>query len=772
MTKTRSTKSALISSVIALLLCFTMLLGTTFAWFTDSVTSANNVIKSGNLDIALDFWDGDSWETVEGTDSLFTNNLWEPGHTEVVYLKLSNLGSLALKYQLAISVLSETEGTNMAGDPFKLSDYIQMGVVEGVNGQDAPYATREAAVDAVKDASGIIGAGYAKQGNMLSGDPELYMAVVVYMPENVGNEANAKTGTDVPTINLGVQVLATQYTAESDGFDDQYDKGADYAIVVKDAAGLINAIETIEDGGIIALNADVTFDANTATNSGGSWYEGIYYTGDKSFTIDLGGKTITNDSAVNDYLMLFKNDGDKANIITLRNGTIEAGSSAYCALCTSSTSTQQITINLENVTLVGDNTNGSVAKIRGGAELNVKAGTVITGNDSYLGIESYNGIVNIYDGAEIYQKGSSSYNGSLVGVGGNGTVNVYGGYGEGASGGFIAMTSGGTINVYGGEWIANTDGTVAGDNNAVLIAQSDKTTYGGGNSVINVLGGVFAGGFNCYGNAVGDAQINISAGTFNTDPSAYVADGYQVVDNGDGTWTVKGYDVSNATELTDAIANGKAVELTQDISLGKIDLTDAITNDVVINANGHKITTTDAYGIEVTAGKNITISNADVVMTKEGDYITYAAGFKIANGDYAGTTITLSNCTITMANEDWAYAVNLPASVTNLNLVIDNCVLEGAVAVQCWGDNNTITITDSKLICNYTTNAMYTSHCVAMQADSYYAAENNTLVIENCEFKYSGVDNFNSKIYAVTNYNDSNTVTVTNCTYGEKVVAE
>lgn len=76
------------------------------------------------------------------------------------------------------------------------------------------------------------------------------------------------------------------------------------------------------------------------------------------------------------------------------------------------------------------------------------------------------------------------------------------------------------------------------------------------------------------------------------------------------------------------------------------------------------------------------------------------------------------------------------------------------------------------MICNYTTNAMYTSHCVALQADSYNVAENNTLVIDNCEFKYSGVDNFNSKIYAVTNSNDSNTVTVTNCTYGEKVVAE
>ena len=52
---------------------------------------------------------------------------------------------------------------------------------------------------------------------------------------------------------------------------------------------------------------------------------------------------------------------------------------------------------------------------------------------------------------------------------------------------------------------------------------------------------------------------------------------------------------------------------------------------------------------------------------------------------------------------------------------------------------------------------------------SSYAAENNTLVIDNCEFLYSGIDNFNSQIYSVDDLGIGNTVTVTNCTYGEKV---
>ena len=253
-------------------------------------------------------------------------------------------------------------------------------------------------------------------------------------------------------------------------------------------------------------------------------------------------------------------------------------------------------------------------------------------------------------------------------------------------------------------------------------------------------------------------------------------DDYIKVTNGNNVTiennTLKSVGVKDANDLKDAIANGTAATLTQDVTLGKIDLTSASLSDVNIDADGHKITTTESYGVEVTPGKNITISNAEIEMTKNGDYITYAAGFKISNGDYAGSTITLRNCTITMANTDFAYAVTMPASVKNLNLVIDNCTLEGAIALQCWGDNNTITITNSELICNYTTSALYTSYCVVLQSDGTYIAENNTLTVDKCEFKYSGIDNFNSKIYSASNLGNNNTVTVTNCTYGEKVVAE
>ena len=89
----KNTRRALLTSMLSLLICVSMLVGSTFAWFTDSVTSKNNIIKSGNLDVELYYQvEGQSdWTKVTNTTSIFKENaLWEPGHTEVV--KLSFFG--------------------------------------------------------------------------------------------------------------------------------------------------------------------------------------------------------------------------------------------------------------------------------------------------------------------------------------------------------------------------------------------------------------------------------------------------------------------------------------------------------------------------------------------------------------------------------------------------------------------------------------------------------------------------------------------------------
>ncbi|MBR2615376.1 MAG: SipW-dependent-type signal peptide-containing protein [Clostridia bacterium] len=225
----RNTKRSLLFSLLSLLLSCSMLIGTTFAWFTDSVTSANNIIKAGNLDMELEYWNGTSWKSVHGSSELLDDEaLWEPGYTEVVYLRLINAGSLAFKYQLGVNIQRETPGVNAAGEEFKLSDYINFGVVENVNGETAAYATRQEAVDALSE-SKKISEGYAKEGTMLADAQDLYLAMVVYMPETVGNEAN-HNGEKVPQITLGVNVFAAQMAYESDSFGNEYDEDATYPI--------------------------------------------------------------------------------------------------------------------------------------------------------------------------------------------------------------------------------------------------------------------------------------------------------------------------------------------------------------------------------------------------------------------------------------------------------------------------------------------------------------------------------------------------------------
>ena len=107
MTNKKVTKKALASSLLALMLCVSMLLGTTYAWFTDSVVSGGNIIKSGTLDVEMWYADGTTdpdstaWNDAS-TGAIFNYDLWEPGYTEVRHIQIKNVGTLALKYKVQI----------------------------------------------------------------------------------------------------------------------------------------------------------------------------------------------------------------------------------------------------------------------------------------------------------------------------------------------------------------------------------------------------------------------------------------------------------------------------------------------------------------------------------------------------------------------------------------------------------------------------------------------------------------------------------------------
>ena len=113
MTNKNSTKRSLFSSVVAIMLCCTMLLGTTFAWFTDEASTGRNTSQAGNLDMKVSYKPYNSaqdWTEVDSTTPVFSDQtLYEPGYTEAVWLEIKNEGSLAFRSELGIDIYSEKE---------------------------------------------------------------------------------------------------------------------------------------------------------------------------------------------------------------------------------------------------------------------------------------------------------------------------------------------------------------------------------------------------------------------------------------------------------------------------------------------------------------------------------------------------------------------------------------------------------------------------------------------------------------------------------------
>lgn len=230
--KVGGTKRALLTSVLALVLSLAMLAGTTFAWFTDTASTGVNRIVSGNLDVGLQYWGVDengqkTWLTAENSEDLFDKNaLWEPGYTQIIYLRVANNGNLALTYAMQITPVHETVGVNVDGEEFKLSDYIKFGwMTFTVDGAGAPVALdREAAQTGVGEGAQLGTTLHRQAAEPMAADAKELVALVAWMPENVGNEANYSTVQ--PTIELSLKVLATQAPVESDSFDNTYDEDA------------------------------------------------------------------------------------------------------------------------------------------------------------------------------------------------------------------------------------------------------------------------------------------------------------------------------------------------------------------------------------------------------------------------------------------------------------------------------------------------------------------------------------------------------------------
>ena len=265
----KSKKSALLLSFTSLLLCFAMLAGSTFAWFTDTATTGVNKIQAGNLDIELAYKNsttGGEFKEADKETPVFDNNAqWEPGHVEYVVLKVSNAGSLALKYKLGINIANEVGSTNVHDKNFKLSDHIYFAVIDG----DQSAKDRDALVAAVTRDSKPIKAGYTSEDTSLypkvmsaveNQSSEKTVTLVVWMPITVGNEANHKADEPAPSVELGINVVAKQLNYENDSFGPDYDKDATYPVTTTDE--LIAALQSKE---AIVLGNDITITSEITT---------------------------------------------------------------------------------------------------------------------------------------------------------------------------------------------------------------------------------------------------------------------------------------------------------------------------------------------------------------------------------------------------------------------------------------------------------------------------------------------------------------------------
>lgn len=217
MTKKISTKKSWIASVLSLVLCFSMLVGTTFAWFTDSVTSENNIIKSGNIKVEMHWAQGkDDPATANWQDAsqgaIFGYEKWEPGYTEVRHIKIENKGSLALQYKIIIVANGEVSDLADVIDVYYLDPAAQVTDRAQLTERNKLGTLTE--VLANLDETGI--------GYLASGDSDT-ITLALKMQESAGNEYQKAAFCEG---GFSVQLLATQAIGEHDSFGNDYDNNA------------------------------------------------------------------------------------------------------------------------------------------------------------------------------------------------------------------------------------------------------------------------------------------------------------------------------------------------------------------------------------------------------------------------------------------------------------------------------------------------------------------------------------------------------------------
>ena len=290
MTKIRSTKNALISAILVLCMCFTGLLGTTFAWFTDSVTSSGNKIVAGTLKVDLELMDKNgNWKSLKRESApIFESEQWEPGHTEVKILKVENEGSLALSWKTVLTKYSEISALAEVIDVY-VRDY---GVLDDAAASALTYPQDRtlAGYTLVGTAAEFLSTMEATTKGFLEAEQSAYLGLALKMRESADNKYQG--------LSLGgtfdITVLATQGSFEEDSFDNSYDNNAAADFFPGFQGGSATIPVTVDDQGLTTVEASeeggdtsVVIPAGVMTNGASSLKLNVTLKDDSESNIQL-----------------------------------------------------------------------------------------------------------------------------------------------------------------------------------------------------------------------------------------------------------------------------------------------------------------------------------------------------------------------------------------------------------------------------------------------------------------------------------------------------
>ena len=729
MTKTKSTKRALLGSALALLVCVSMLVGSTFAWFTDSVTSASNKIQAGTLNIDMLVMDenGDYQSVKTNQTPIFTDDvLWEPGYTEWRNIKVSTTGNLALKYQMNIAMVGESSALADVIDVYYAASKITKPANRSTQG-----LTRLGTLSEIFAANAT---GALIQDTLIPGtNAEDYATIVLKMQESAGNQYQ---GLSIGAFDINI--VATQLTYESDSFDNLYDEGA-YLPIVYTAAELKSALEngdSVKLGGDINLAKTIVIPAAASTFSSRTTptpvvlnLNGFNIVGNmnKGSTTNTG--LIVNNGSlviVGDNESTFFNQAVNGASLVYNTGTLTLVGGNYIGAPRDASSYPNYVVRNNyggTVTLKGgvnvnsswgafSNYNNSVLNIE---DANITHNTDISGTTYYLACAGSGAVINIYDGEFAFNKPDANAMGApILGV----------------------WDEGSKINIYGGTFDAEQG----------ALSYKDKA--------IEIYGGTFK---NASKNIFGGETIEI-----------YIPDGYKVVETNDGH-TVE-QNIATGSELKAQLKDSTTTYITagEDIDLSKAEYRDSATMNSITVKDGKTLDLNEKTIIRPGKGsgsgliipgnatvtvKNGTISSADGDMTAvdmtAGSNATFENVKFVGNGndmiklrasgEGSKATIIFKNCSFSNAGVKLG-GMN---GASEIDVQFINCTFTGSYKMY---DENGNALTDPHGNVHYTTKLI--------DADSNYLY--GSISFDNCTFNYDASEYRYTDSYGVINISGTN----------------